>query len=147
MIHSCPQALDEVSKTDTLNELWNTFGCYADNKDVTMLCSRSRKVNTLVIPKVVNYAVAAFEKSAKNYERSVTLFTGGGILSKRKYNELRSSEMFQFDLPSGKQRRTEFKKGCKVPSLVPYKDLMKFISEQKDKNSSQYTSGQGDSEI
>ena len=131
MIHSCPQTPDEVSKTDALNGLWNTFVSYADNKDVTMLCSRSRKVNTLVVPKVVNNAVAAFEKSAKNYERSVSVIYKGGILSKRKYNELHSSEMFEFDLPTGKRRRTEFKKGCKVPSLVPYKDLMKFISEQE----------------
>ena len=131
VIHSCPQTPDEVSKTDALNGLWNTFISYADNKDVALLCSRSKKVNTLVVPKVVNNAVAAFEKSAKNYERSVSVIYRGGILSKRKYNELRSSEMFEFDLPTGKQRRTEFKKGCKVPSLVPYKDLMKFISQQE----------------
>ena len=67
-----------------------------------MLCSRSRKVNTLVVRKVVNSAVAAFEKSAKNYERSVSVMYRGGILSKRKYNELRSSEMFEIDLPTGK---------------------------------------------
>ena len=131
MIHSCSQTPDEVSKTDALNGLWNTFISYADNKDVAMLCSRSRKVNTLVVPKVVNTAVAAFEKSAKNYGRSVSVMYRGGILSKRKYNELCSSEMFEFDLPTGKRRRTEFKKGCKVPSLVPYKDLMKFISQQE----------------
>ena len=70
-IHSCPQRPDAVSKTDTLKGLWNTFVSYADNKDVVELCSRSRKVNTLVVPKVVNDSVAAFEKSAKNYERSV----------------------------------------------------------------------------
>jgi len=131
VIHSCPQTPDKVTKTDTLNGLWNTFVSYADNKDVAMLCSKSRKVNALVVPKVVNNAVAAFEKSAKNYERSVGVIYRGGILSKRKYNELRSSEMFEFDLTTGKRRRTEFKKGCKVPSLVPYKDLMKFISEQE----------------
>ena len=44
-----------------------------------MLCSRSRKVNTLVVPKVVNDSVAAFEKSAKNYERSVSVIDRGGV--------------------------------------------------------------------
>lgn len=39
MIHSCPQTPDGVFKTDALNGLWNTFVSYADNKDVTMLCS------------------------------------------------------------------------------------------------------------
>ena len=130
-IHSCPQRPDAVSKTDTLKGLWNTFVSYADNKDVVELCSRSRKVNTLVVPKVVNDSVAAFEKSAKNYERSVSVIYRGGLLSKRKYNESRSSEMFDFDISTGKRRRTEFKRGCKVPSLVPYKDVMNFISEQE----------------
>lgn len=92
--------------------LWNTFVYYADNKDVVTICSRSRKVNTLVVPKVVNNSVAAFEKSAKNYERSATVIYRVGILSKRKYNELGSSEMFDFDIPTGRQ--TEFKQGCKV---------------------------------
>ena len=77
MIYYCTQTHDEVSKTDALNGLWNTFVSYADNKDVTMLCSRSRKVNTLVVPKVVNNAVAAFEKSPKNYERSVRVIYRG----------------------------------------------------------------------
>lgn len=104
MIQSCPQTPDEVSKTDTLNGLWNTFVSYADNKDVAMLCTRSRKVNTFVVPKVVNNAAAALEKSAKNYERPLSLIYRGGILSKRKCNELCSSEMFEFDLPTGKQR-------------------------------------------
>ena len=80
VIHSCPQTPDKVTKTDTLNGLWNTFVSYADNKDVAMLCSKSRKVNTLVLPKVVNNAVAAFEKSAKNYERSVGVIYRGGDL-------------------------------------------------------------------
>lgn len=147
MIHSCPQTPDEISKTDALNGLWNTFVSYGDNKEVTMLCSRSRKVNTLVVPKVVNNAVAAFEKSAKNYERSVSVIYRGGILSKRKYNELRSSEMFEFDLPTGKRRRTEFKKGCKVPSLVSYKKLMKFISQQEIGTLHNIPQARADSEI
>lgn len=68
-------------------------------------------------------------------------------MSKRKYNELRSSEMFEFDLTTGKRRRTEFKKGCKVPSLVPYKDLMKFISEQEIGTLHNIPQARADSEI
>ena len=78
------------------------------------------------------------------------LFTGGGgggILSKRKYNELHSSEMFEFDLPTGKRRRTEFKKGCKVPSLVPYKDWIKFISQQEIGTLPSIPQARADSEI
>lgn len=87
-----------------------------------------------------------FEKSAKNYEISVSIIYRGGILSKRKYNELRSSEMFEFDLPTEKRRQTEFKKGCKVPS-VPYKDLMKFISQQEIGTLHNIPPARADSEI
>ena len=79
------------------------------------------------------------------------LFTGGGggggLLSKRKYNQLRSSEMFDFDISTGKRRRTEFKRGCKVPSLVPYKDVMKFISEQEIGTLHNIPQARADSEI
>lgn len=129
-IHSCSKSPDASSKTATLNGLWNTFVSYANNKDIVKLCSNSRKINTLVVPNIVNDSVANFERSTKNYERSVSVIYRGGIISKRKYNELRSSEMFEFDIHTKKRRRTEFKQGCKVPSLVPYKDVMKFISEQ-----------------
>ena len=71
----------------------------------------------------------------------------GGLLSKRKYNELRSSEMFDFDISTRKRRRTEFKRGCKVPSLVPYKDVMKFISEQEIGTLQNIPQARADSEI
>ena len=66
----------------------------------------------------------------KIFERSVSVVYRTGILSNRKYCELRSSEMFDLNGNKRKRRRTEFKEGCKVPSLVPFQDLMKFISEQ-----------------
>lgn len=130
-IHSCSKTPDASSKTATLNGLWNTFVSYANSKDIVKVCSKSKKINSLVVPKVVNTSVVNFEKSAKNYERSISVVYRGSIISKRKYNELRSSEMFEFDFQAKKRRRTEFNPGCKVPSLVPYKDVMKFTSEQK----------------
>lgn len=146
-IHSSPRTPDADSKTDILNGLWNTFVSYADNRDVVRLCSSSKKANTLVLPKIVNNSVAAFEKSAKNYERSVNVIYRGGILSKRKYNELHLSEVFHFDIHTRKQRRTEFKQGCKVPSLVPYKDVMTFISEQEIGTLHNIPQARADSEI
>ena len=75
-IHSCPQRPDAVSKTDTLKGLWNTFVSYADNKDVVELCSRSRKVNTLVVPKVVNDSVAVSSATAKEISKEIRQFYG-----------------------------------------------------------------------
>ena len=94
-IHSCSKLPDASSKEATLNGLWNTFVSYSDNKDIVKLCSRSRKVNSLVVPTVVNDSVSTFEKSSKNYERSVSVIYRAGILSK---SQLRSSEMFDFDI-------------------------------------------------
>ena len=54
----------------------------------------------------------------------------GGILSKRKYCNIRSSEIFDYDIPAKKRKRTEFEEGCRLPALVPYKQLMKFIEVQ-----------------
>ena len=75
-IHSCPQRPDAVSKTDTLKGLWNTFVSYADNKDVVELCSRSRKVNTLVVPKVVIDSVAVNSATAKEISKEIGQFYG-----------------------------------------------------------------------
>ena len=54
----------------------------------------------------------------------------GGILSKRKYWNIRSSESFDYDIPAKKRKHTEFEEGCRVPALVSYKELMKFIGAQ-----------------
>lgn len=53
-----------------------------------------------------------------------------GILSKRRYCNIRSSEIFDYDIPAKKQKHTEFEEGCRLPTLVPYKDVMKFIELQ-----------------
>ena len=54
----------------------------------------------------------------------------GGILSKRKYWYIRSSESFGYDIPAKKRKHTEFEDVCRVPALVSYKELMKFIEGQ-----------------
>lgn len=83
----------------------------------------------------------------KIFERSVSVVYRSGILSNRKYCELRSSEMFDLNGNKRKRRRTEFKEGCKEPSLVPFKDLMKFISEQDIGTLHNIPQARADSEI
>lgn len=75
-------------------------------------------------------SVSTFEKSSKNFLRSVSVLYRGGILSKRKYCNIRSSESFDYDIPTKRRKHTEFEEGCRVPALIPYKDLMKFIEVQ-----------------
>ena len=55
--------------------------------------------------------------------------------------------MFDLNGNKRKRRRTEFKEGCKVPSLVPFKDLMKFISEQDIGTLHNIPQARADSEI
>ena len=129
-IHSCHNLSDADAKTSALNGLWGTFVSNVDKKRLIEIGSTSRKIKTAVVPNVVKPSVETFEKSTKNYARSASVLYRGGILSKRKYSDLRSSEMFDCDNTTGKRHRTEFMQGCKVPALVPYKDLMKFVAEQ-----------------
>lgn len=53
-----------------------------------------------------------------------------GHVEQKKYSSVRSSEVFDYDVVHKKRKRTEFREGCKVPALVPYKGLMEIIGEQ-----------------
>ena len=129
-IHATAKDTNEEAKTATKCGLWHTLVTSVPSKDITELCKKSSTFGKNVIPTIVKSAVTSFEKSPKNLIRSVSVLYRGGMLSKRKYSAVRSSEIFDYDVVQKKRRRTEFDEGCKVPALVPYKDLMKFVGEQ-----------------
>ena len=129
-IHSIAKDSDDEAKTATECGLWHTLVTSVNSKEITALCKKSRVFSKDVIPDIVQSSVKSFEKSSKNVVRSVSVLYRGGMLSKRKYSSVRSSEVFDYDVVHKKRRRTEFSEGCKVPALVPYKDLMEFIGEQ-----------------
>ena len=129
-IHSRPGSAEPEVQSAAANGLWNTLVTNVKSKVVADLLKGSKTVGKTVVPQIVAKSVATFEKSSKNILRSVSVLYRGGILSKRKYCSIRSSESFDYDVTSKKRKRTEFEKGCKVPALVPYKDLMKFIEVQ-----------------
>ena len=56
-------------------------------------------------------------------------YTRAEFLEKRRYCNIRSSEIFDYDIPA-KRKRTEFDEDCRLLALVPYKDMMKFIEVQ-----------------
>ena len=61
-------------------------------KVVVDLLNKSKTVCKTVVPQIVAKSVAKFEKSSTNFLRSVSVLYKGGILSKRKYCNLRSSQ-------------------------------------------------------
>lgn len=128
-VHSTPSTEPEV-QCATANGLWSTLVNNCKTKVVTDLLKKSKTVCKTVVPQIVAKSVAKFEKSSKNFLRSVSVLYKGGILSKRKYCNIRSSEIFDYDIPAKKRKRTEFEEGCRLPALVPYKELMKFIEVQ-----------------
>ena len=129
-IHSCATATEEEAKAATRDGLWCTLLNSVSAKEITGLCKKSKTFHKVVMPGIVQSSVKSFEKSKKNLIRSVSVLYRGGLLSKRKYSSLTSSEVFEYDIIKSKRRRMEFEKGCKIPALVPYRDLMKFVEEQ-----------------
>ena len=129
-IHANSNLTEPEVQCATASGMWNTLVTNVKSKVVTYLLKRSNTVCKTVVPQIVANSVIKFEKSSKNYQRSVSVLYRSGILSKRKYCSVRSSENFEYDIPTKRRKRTEFSNGCREPSLVPYKDLMKFIEAQ-----------------
>ena len=128
-IHSIIKDSDDEAKIATKCGLWHTLVNSVNNNETTALCKKSKVFSKDVIPDIVQSSVKSFDKSSKNVIRSVSVLYRGGILSKRKYSSVRSS-VFDYDVVHKKRKRSEFREGCKVPALVPYKGLMEFIGEQ-----------------
>lgn len=97
-IHSSAKATDDEAKTATKNGLWYTLVTNVNSKEITDLCKKSKTFGKVVIPEIVQSSVACFEKSPKILIRSVSVLHRGGMLIKRKYRRLRSSEIFDYDI-------------------------------------------------
>ena len=126
-VHSRPSSTEPEVQCATANGLWSTLVKNCKTEVVTDVLKRSKTVCKTVVPQIVAKSVAKFEESFKNFLRSVSVTYKGGILSKRKYCNIRSSESFDYDIPAKKRKHTDFEDRCRVPALVSYKELMKFI--------------------
>ena len=103
-IHSTPSTEPEV-QCATANGLWSTLVTNCKTKVVTGILKKSKTVCKAVVPQLVAKSVAKFEKSSKNFLRSVSVLYKGGIFSKRKYCNIRSSEIFDYDIPAKKRKK------------------------------------------
>ena len=129
-IHAIPKSTKPEATCVAGNGMWNTLVTNVKTKVVARVLRKSKIVCENVVPQIVNDSVSGFEKSSKNFIRSASVLYREGILSKRKYCSVRSSEIFDWDIPSKRRKCTEFAESCKVPALIPYKELMKFIDTQ-----------------
>ena len=98
-VHPTPSAETEV-QCATANGLCSTLVKSCKTKAVTDILKKSKTVCKTVAPRLVAKSVTKFENSSKNFLRSVSVLYKGGILSKRKNINIRSSEIFDYDIPA-----------------------------------------------
>lgn len=126
-VNSTTADCDVSQRKHALDGLWNTLITTANAQEMKSYLRKSPTVMEKVIPNIVNSAVQQYEHSQKNMIRSVGVLYEGGISSKKQFNRKRSREVFEMDT-SGKKHQITYMPACKVPKLVDYKGVMKFVN-------------------
>ena len=93
--------------------------------------SRSKKIKTRVIGKVVKENIAIFEGSTENKLRSLKVLYSKGLMSKEKYKSVRLSlATTTSSCSSSKCKRTglKFMPNAPVPMLLPYAKLIEHVN-------------------
>ena len=119
-IHSIAKDSDDEAKTATECGLWHTLVNSVNSNEITALCKKSKVFSKDVIPDIVQSSVKSFDKSSKNVIRSVRVLYRGGILSKRKYSSVRSSDVFDYDVVHKKRKRVNLLKSKILGNLITY---------------------------
>jgi hypothetical protein len=126
-VNSTTAESDVSQRKHALNGLWNTLITTANAQEMTSFMKKSPTIMEKVIPSIVKSAVQQYEHSQKNMIRSVGVLYEGGISSKKQFNRKRSREIFEMD-DNGKKHQITYMPACKVPKLVDYKGVMKFVN-------------------
>ena len=98
--------------------------------DLTNLVSKSPKVMTKVLPRLIRRRRKAFEDTDINFIRSVSVLYKGGIASKAKYRSIKKSLEIHQNPNCGGRRHIEFMQGVSMPGLLPYEKLQKRIENE-----------------
>lgn len=126
-IHSNPQLSPRKKRKAALKGLFHTLVTNGKQEELINMSKGSQTLSKKVIPYVVNHSVQEFEKSDDNLIRSVMTLYRGGLISKVKYNNIRSSLIYKPSNKSITKVRAKLGNDVLIPKLVGYKDLMKFI--------------------
>ena len=109
--------------------LWTTLIGTASKQVMEIYITNSAVCMNDIIPKIVKRRVQEYEKSEQNQLRSMHVLYEGGMVSKRKYTNIRNSGdvMKQSPDQSGKNKKSQFMQSCEIPKILPYKTLMSYI--------------------
>ena len=109
--------------------LWTTLIGTASKQVMETYITNSAVCMNDIIPKIVKRRVQEYEKSEQNQLRSMRVLYEGGMVSKRKYTNIRNSGdvMKQSPDQSGKNKKSQFMQSCEISKILPYKTLMSYI--------------------
>lgn len=110
-IHCTPSS---SNNDPVFSGMWSTLMNECSSNQLATFIKSSKVCTDKVIPTVVSNKVQEFEKSEQNIIRSATLLYKGGILSKRKYKDMRKDQV-------------SFMPGVPVPRALPYDRLLSYI--------------------
>ena len=109
--------------------LWTTLIGTTSKQVMETYIANSAVCMNDTIPKIVKRRVQEHEKSDQNQLRSMRVLYEGGVVSKRKYTNIRNSSdvMKQFPDHSGKSKKSQFMQSCEIPKIPLHKTLMSYI--------------------
>ena len=117
---------DMSSAYDGLAAVLNSKASVAE---LTNIIKKCKKIRDKAIPRLVKGEINNFEKSLVNFVRSVNILYRDGIVSKQKYNAIRSSLSMRFDENGVCRKHINVMKNISVPRLFTYKRLLQRINE------------------
>ena len=120
----------DVDKPPLYDGLWATIMTYAPVSHLKGLVRPSKKMMRQVIPDVVRESITEYEKIQHKLIRSIDVFYSGGLMSKAKYKAARLASSFKPKKRGDKRRTARIpigRMGLKIPAVVPYDQVIKFI--------------------
>ena len=112
----------------TYDGLFATVITVAPVDELRKMCSVSPVLKEGVIPNIVNENVKEFESSDVNFVTSVNVLYKDGLVSKAKYNSIRSSLSMTSNGNNTGKSPVKFMKSCLILKLMPYKQLMAKVN-------------------
>ena len=102
--------------------------CKLDN--LTKYVTENKPLTNRVVSKEYKKGVLKFEKSNDNIVRSIATYYASGVMEKQKYKSVRLAlSMKSNEGKPGKRTSISISKGCKVPKLLTYSDLVEQLKK------------------
>ena len=97
---------------------------------LTTYVTGNKQLTNRVVSKEYKKSVLEFEKSDDNNKRSIATFYASGVMGKRKYKSVRLALLMKSnESKPGKKTSISICKGCKVPKLLTYSNLVEELKK------------------